>query len=940
MNILIVGYYDHHNLGDEQYKISIKYIIKQLPNSKPKSIEFIDCDRLQDYKVLENTTIIFGGGDILNHYFLDKLNKKFKNITTPKPRIIAFSVGIPYNSIFTESENLKKLDILDHIFLRTHQDILLLSQYFGENNVSYIPDSSCFLFEAILQEKKTDLTQKSHNYKKLFSTISTLSKTMKIININLCRHIYNPNFKDNYNNIVRELARFFDILMDNGYFLILLPFNTIPSETPETNSESDILIQNDVFEHIKNKSQIININFKLTLKEIISLYPYFYMSIPMRFHGTLFSIFSEIPMVPIYTTKKIRNILLDIEWNYEYVFEKNEKDLPISFDADQMMEFFNSCNNNREHCKKILNQSCNKFKQIYKNQEDFLSKIIYNKTQKEDKNNIPTQEYLYDSSKNTIIYHTNPIYSQKTIDQETIENTLKKVQAFAKEHGYTDFRQINDTSLKAVVVSVVSFHLTGSIDSKYNYGLMEKMFSIIYSYEEEWKWIIQDSKTNNLINPIDSIYENKSGIFNISYIDQNDRSGAHRSGWKYVFDSIKRLNNSKSPVLLDLYIDRTFHWKREIYKSINIIPYKKPWLGFVHHTFDTTFSKFNSVELLKCPEFIESLKKCKGIIVLSNYLKIQFKNEFSYLGIKVPVYFIPHPTETNVPSFDLQKFFKNPDKKLINIGGWLRNIFSFYQIKLEERYTFFSNQEFSNPFENIIKKDNITTYFQNQYKKIESYKYNEEKNTKFSQFLNILKRAKNCVLKKTLELKKLNLNNVIREDKIRKVILKGKYMDNYFPTHEFIEKLSGSIIDLDNSMQKPDSKFCSQDGITVNNNWMRHMMEYITHLSDNLEILENIDNKTYDDLLTKNLVFLNLVDGSAVNTVLECFVRNTPIIVNRHPAVVEILGENYPLYYRDYYEVPGLLENTGIIESAHLHMKMMDKTPYTIGNFIQNLLSI
>jgi polysaccharide pyruvyl transferase WcaK-like protein len=427
MNILIVGYYDHHNLGDEQYKISIKYVIKQLPNSKPKSIEFIDCDRLQDYKVLENTTIIFGGGDILNHYFLDKLNEKFKNVI-PKPRIIAFSVGIPYNSIFTEPENLKKFDILDHIFLRTHQDILLLSKYLGEDNVSYIPDSSCFIFEAILQEKNPELILKSPNYKKLLSTISTLSKTMKIININLCRHIYNSQFKDNYNNIVKELARFFEILMDNGYFLILLPFNTIPSDKPETNSENDIFIQNDVFEHIKNKSQIININFKLTLKEIISLYSYFYMSIPMRFHGTLFSIFSEVPMVPIYTTKKIRNVLLDIEWNYEYVLEKNEKDLPISFDADQMMEIFNSCNNDREQCKKILNQSCSRFKQIYKNQEIFLSKIIYNKIQKDvkkqeksEKNSnyiMPSQESIYDSSKNTIVYNTNPIYSQKTIDQE------------------------------------------------------------------------------------------------------------------------------------------------------------------------------------------------------------------------------------------------------------------------------------------------------------------------------------------------------------------------------------------------------------------------------------------------------------------------------------------------------------------------------------------
>lgn len=952
MNILIVGYYNHHNLGDEQYKISIKYVIKQILNIKSKSIEFIDCDKLQEYKVLDDTIIILGGGDVINNYFLDKMNNKFKNIS-PKPKIFAFSVGIPYNSIFLESENLKKLDIFDHIFLRTKQDILLLSQYFGEDRVSYLPDSSCFIFDAISQERNTDILSKNSNYKKLISMISTLSKNMKIININLCRHIYHVDFKENYNNIIINIAEFFNKLIDNGYFLVLLPFNTKNSDNIELNSENDILIQDDVLKYIKNKGQIININFTLTLKETLSLYKYFYISIPMRFHGTLFSIFSEIPMVPIFTTKKIKNVLLDINWKYEYLLEKNEKDLPISFDIDNMFRIFDECIKDINSCKYILNENTNNYKKIYKENIEFINKIFFNnniknnnsidnKKHKKQKTKSLTlvplsqsqenQEYTYDN--NNIIQYINPLYPKKAFDQEIIENTVKKLQEFAIEYGYKDFREITELSLQSVVISVVNFHLTGSIDSEYNHGLMEKMFSNNYNYEEEWAWILQDNRTNILIEPIISIPDNSNGKFNMSYIDQNDRSGAHRSGWKYVFDSIKKFNNSNASILLDLYIDRTFHWKREIYKNINIIPYKKPWLGFIHHTFDTTFSKFNSVELLKCPEFIESLKTCKGIIVLSEYLKSQFENEFAYKNIKIPIHVIYHPTETNVSQFNLQEFFKNPDKKLINIGGWLRNIFSFYQIKLQERYTFFSYQEFSNKFNDIQ-----TQYNKLESYKIESYNDNEEKKTNFSQFLNILKRAKNCIVKKTLELKKQNLN-CIREDKIRKVILKGKCMDNYFPTPEFIEKLSDFIINLDNSTQNNESKFCSQDGITINNNWIRHMMEYITHLQENLEILDTVDNKTYDDLLTKNLVFLNLVDGSAVNTVIECFVRNTPIVINRHPAVVEILGEKYPLYYNNINNVSEILENTYNIENAYLHMKMMDKTPYTIKFFIQKLLSI
>ena len=147
-----------------------------------------------------------------------------------------------------------------------------------------------------------------------------------------------------------------------------------------------------------------------------------------------------------------------------------------------------------------------------------------------------------------------------------------------------------------------------------------------YDFYKEWKWVIQHYQSLNVQNK-EKISDNSQGAFNIHYIDQNDKSGAHRSGWKYVFDNLKNMNNSQADVLLDLYIDRTFHWKLGIYKNIGIIPYKSSWMGFIHHTFDTTFSDYNNKVLLLCPEFIESLRTCKGLIVLSDYLKNQFIEE-------------------------------------------------------------------------------------------------------------------------------------------------------------------------------------------------------------------------------------------------------------------------------------------------------------------------
>ena len=96
-------------------------------------------------------------------------------------------------------------------------------------------------------------------------------------------------------------------------------------------------------------------------------------------------------------------------------------------------------------------------------------------------------------------------------------------------------------------------------------------------------------------------------------------------------------------------------------------------------------------------------------------------------------------------------------------------------------------------------------------------------------------------------------------------------------------------------------------------------------------------------------MFINLAEPSAINTLIECIVRNTPIIINRHPSVVEMLGDKYPLYFdtintTDYLEINNqiveLFKNTENIYSAYKYLKQMDKSKFNIQTFIHNFQEI
>ena len=88
---------------------------------------------------------------------------------------------------------------------------------------------------------------------------------------------------------------------------------------------------------------------------------------------------------------------------------------------------------------------------------------------------------------------------------------------------------------------------------------------------------------------------------------------------------------------------------------------------------------------------------------------------------------------------------------------------------------------------------------------------------------------------------------------------------------------------------------------------------------------EYVAEDRYDELLSRNVVITEAFDASANNVVIECLARNTPLIVNRHPAIVEYLSADYPLFFDDIDEVPGLLRRARVL-AAHRFLKALDKT--------------
>jgi hypothetical protein len=824
MSILILGYYYRYNSGDDAFGtvfsalLGDKAIIRNTDdiNEIPNDVKLVIC----------------GGGDIINHYFLDKITSLVKKRSVP---VIAISVGIPFESCL----NKRELNIFDHIVIRNKIDLPQLVQRFGDQYVKYYPDLT-YLLPSIIPYEKTKMINKNY-----FN-----------IGFFLVRNIFMRN--NNYGKIVAQLATFLNLIQNykvggKPVRILLIPFccNT------KTQNEDDFKINNDVMKNVKNTSSIINVDRRLEIPELFNLVRDLDLGICMRLHSHIFCYMNNVPMISIAFTRKVKNFMVENGME-NFVYELPLDDqyyYPTDCNPDKLLNMVDSMINSYDTVKQTLVQK-NKinFEQIAEF-KDYFFNIIENPTKRigaptyisDDQIDLMVDQIIVDvvkhlqnvrNDKREHSYYTKMLKDGKTLQEVAFELVGEKEVVFWNK-------------IKVEITSIILLRITGLVKPIYYYGLHDQIFMPDYNIKESIKWIYNHMCCHTdygrpLGNSSQLYLENSSSYkkkINIGYISQDDFRSVHRSGWSDVIYHLEGLHDDKNNIILDTYLDRTFHWGEVAYKIVGKIPFTQPWIGFIHHTFDQTFSPYNVPNMLLKDSFIDSLPYCRGLFVLSHDLKYKTEKALEKMGFNIPIQTLIHPTDTKCPKFSINKFLKNGDRKLVQIGGWLRQTFAIFKV-------------------NII-------------------------------------------------------NNSLT---IRKVALKGKEMNQYYPPSNFDDMLENII------------KLCG------NNKFAESLYSDIKDMMHSVQIIDKLDDKAYDNLLSENIVFINLIDASAVNTVVECIIRETPILVNPIPAVIEVLGTDYPLYFEVSSDVENLLtiEN---IKAAHEHLKKLDKEKFTMIKFMSDFVN-
>lgn len=273
----------------------------------------------------------------------------------------------------------------------------------------------------------------------------------------------------------------------------------------------------------------------------------------------------------------------------------------------------------------------------------------------------------------------------------------------------------------------------------------------------------------------------------------------HRSGWKYVIQGLQQLHDDEG-IWFHSFLDQYFTSKKV----------EEPWAGFFHNApFHPSFTGNDKYlygkeldAILNDNRFILSYPYCRGLFTLCEYTK-----EFLETRVTVPITSLIHPTEEPDLYFSYDSFLRNPKKKIVVTGQWMRR------------------------YETIF----------------------------------------------------------------------------YIPTTKY-EKC---ILNCD-SLQKWDN-----------------IKKDVGEMFNTVTLINRISNAGYDLLLERNIVMLDLYDVAACNSIIDCIIRNTPVLTRRNKANVEYLGDKYPFYFRDIdeatqkiHDIKLVLETTKYLENLPIKQKM------------------
>ncbi len=287
-----------------------------------------------------------------------------------------------------------------------------------------------------------------------------------------------------------------------------------------------------------------------------------------------------------------------------------------------------------------------------------------------------------------------------------------------------------------------------------------------------------------------------------------------------------------------------------------------PWVGIWHNP--PNMPKWLNYEhspqaIWARRSFRQSLHTCQGIIVLSQYMA-------NWVRIHVPAY-IPvsvlyHPTEKPTILFNYDEFVANQDKSIIQIGYWLRSLYSIGSLQ--------------------------TTL---PYKKIWLYG-------------------------------NMHAFTCLREELQQRISSETQSEESQAQ----VRSLFPAFVHGDADGLTPDSKPEAKDSNTTASRDLQEFKGASSPPPpppDGLHgvVKVRVPDLMYDFLLSRNIAFMHLFDSSANNAIVECIRRGTPLLINPHPAVVEYLGKDYPFYFTDLKQAAAKADDLKLIKQTAEYLR-------------------
>jgi hypothetical protein len=126
--------------------------------------------------------------------------------------------------------------------------------------------------------------------------------------------------------------------------------------------------------------------------------------------------------------------------------------------------------------------------------------------------------------------------------------------------------------------------------------------------------------------------------------------------------------------------------------------------------------------------------------------------------------------------------------------------------------------------------------------------------------------------------------------------------------------------------------------ILVKNDFLKPFENIICKNNDmkNINIKNEIDVNEYEKIFKQSVIFADIIDCIANNTILECIKFNTPIILRRTKSAEEYLGIHYPLFFNDEDDLLLLHEDSFLLDliiQSHRYLKRMNKENITLDSF-------